>query len=93
MPEECHEALVKDNPRSAELNIMQRPSWVRPPNTYKTNSTSLLVFAFEDPDGQAAQNLLSNKYLYTFGICTLVKPRKDGTVGAVNCLEVQTMTD
>jgi len=76
-PEECHEALVKDNPSYATLNITKKPSWIRPPDTYKTNSSSSLIFAFEDPDGHIAQNLLNNKYLHTFGTCTTVKAWKD----------------
>ena len=73
-PDECHEALIADNPQYAALTVTQRPSWVKPPATYKTNTSSSLVFAFEDPLGEFRQTLADNKYLYIFGACATVKP-------------------
>jgi hypothetical protein len=48
-PEECHEALVNENPLYAALLVTQKPSWVRPPHLYTDGSSSSLVVAFEDP--------------------------------------------
>ena len=73
-PEECHKVLITDNPRYAELNITQRPSWVKHPDTYKTNSSSSLVFAFEDPEGHNIRSLLKSEKLYIFGTGATVKP-------------------
>ena len=77
-PDECHKALSINNPEYAALNITQRPSWVKPPNSYKSNSTSSLVFAFEDPHGHVAQNLISSKHLHIFGTCATLRLWKDG---------------
>jgi hypothetical protein len=66
-PEECHEALASENPYYASLLVTQKPSWVRPPTSYTTGSSSSLVVAFEDPDGCKAKALLADKYLYAFG--------------------------
>ncbi|KAF8256590.1 hypothetical protein EI94DRAFT_1710855 [Lactarius quietus] len=52
--DECHAALVSDNPSYATLNITQKPSWVCDPNSYPEGAISLLVVAFEDPDGSLA---------------------------------------
>ncbi|KAI9433082.1 hypothetical protein BJY52DRAFT_1398861 [Lactarius psammicola] len=60
-PDQCHEALVADNPECATLKITQRPSWVKPPNSYGADTSSSLVFAFEDPDGNIAQSLIKSK--------------------------------
>ncbi|KAH9039164.1 hypothetical protein EDB85DRAFT_1887630 [Lactarius pseudohatsudake] len=49
-PDDCHKALLTDNPAYASLNITQKPSWVRPPESYKLGSFSSLTFSFEDPD-------------------------------------------
>ncbi|KAH9028667.1 hypothetical protein EDB85DRAFT_1892408 [Lactarius pseudohatsudake] len=64
-PDECHEALLTDNPGYTKLNITQRPSWVKHPDTYGKNSMSSLVFAFEDPDGHLAQDLINSKHMPT----------------------------
>jgi hypothetical protein len=58
----------------AELKITQKPSWVKHPITYTTNSSSLLVTAFEDPDRQLIQNLIDSRHLYMFRTCVTVKP-------------------
>ena len=51
-PSECNDALAVDNPVYRSLHLTQLPSWVRSPNTYKPDSSSSLVLAFEDPDGE-----------------------------------------
>jgi hypothetical protein len=66
-PLECHSSLLAHNPSYASLKITQKPSWVRTPSTLKAGKTSSLVFAFEDPDGNAKRSLLSNKQLYILG--------------------------
>ncbi|KAI9440800.1 hypothetical protein H4582DRAFT_2056078 [Lactarius indigo] len=76
-PDQCHEALIIDNPEYAALRIMQRPSWVKPPDTYGADTSSLLVFAFEDPNGNLAQDLIKSKYVHIFGTCAAIKPWKD----------------
>ncbi|KAH9019227.1 hypothetical protein EDB85DRAFT_2153971 [Lactarius pseudohatsudake] len=73
-PDECHEALLTDNPGYTKLNITQRPSWVKHPDTYGTSS---LVFAFEDPDGHLAQDLINSRHMYIFGTGATVKPWTD----------------
>ena len=50
-PDECHLALAASNPSYASLSIMQKPSWVCPPTSYKSGSISSLSVAFEDLDG------------------------------------------
>jgi hypothetical protein len=72
-PEECHEALVNENPAYAALLVTQKPSWVRPPHLYTVGSSSSLVVAFEDPDGNKAKTLISDRHLYAFGIRASVK--------------------
>ncbi|KAH9022003.1 hypothetical protein EDB85DRAFT_1895409 [Lactarius pseudohatsudake] len=72
--DECHKALLIDNPGYTKLNITQRPSWVKHPDTYGKNTWSSLVFAFEDPDGQLAHNLLNSRHMYIFGAEATVKP-------------------
>ena len=57
-PEECHKSLAVNNPTYASLLITQKPSWVRPPNSYQAGSSSSLVVAFEDPDGENLRSLL-----------------------------------
>jgi len=57
---------------------MQKPSWVRPPPSYKAGSSSL-VFAFEDPDGSRLKSLLTARYLYAFGTRSTVKKWKQRT--------------
>jgi hypothetical protein len=72
-PEECHEALVNENPIYATLLVTQKPSWVRPPHLYTDGSSSSLVVAFEDQDGSKVKTLLADRHLYAFGICASVK--------------------
>jgi hypothetical protein len=48
-PKECHQSLTANNPSYSILPITQKPSWVHPPSSYKANSSSSLVVAFEDP--------------------------------------------
>jgi len=49
-PDTCHTLLTANNPSYAALTIMQKPSWVCSPTSYKPNSISSLSVAFEDPD-------------------------------------------
>ena len=65
--EECHQALLRDNPSYRRLRITQLPSWVKKPSEYKPNSASSLVVAFEDPDGSALSSLIAARHLYGFG--------------------------
>ena len=65
--EECHQALLHDNPSYRRLRITQLPSWVRKPSEYKPHSASSLVVAFEDPDGSALSSLIAARHLYGFG--------------------------
>ncbi|KAF8260297.1 hypothetical protein EI94DRAFT_1811889 [Lactarius quietus] len=58
-PPECNDALAVDNPVYRSLHLTQLPSWVRSPDTYKPNSSSSLVLAFEDPDGEMLWCLLA----------------------------------
>ncbi|KAH9031493.1 hypothetical protein EDB85DRAFT_2146044 [Lactarius pseudohatsudake] len=76
-PDECHEALTADNPRYARLNIMQKPSWVKHPDAYGENTTSSLVFAFEDLEGCFTRDLINSKSMYIFGTRATVKPWVD----------------
>lgn len=66
-PEECHQALLSDNPHYAQLTITQKPSWVKSPSSYTPSSFSSLVFAFEDPDGSKKASFLNSKYVYLYG--------------------------
>ncbi|KAF8262797.1 hypothetical protein EI94DRAFT_1881831 [Lactarius quietus] len=66
-PSECNDALMVDNPTYRSLCLTQLPSWVRPPANYKPNSSSSLVLAFEDPDGEMLRRLLAQRTLYAFG--------------------------
>ncbi|KAI9445800.1 hypothetical protein BJY52DRAFT_1371495 [Lactarius psammicola] len=72
-PDQYHAALVVDNPTYAFLNITQKPSWVRNPNSYTDNAILSLVVAFEDPDGSLARGLLAGKVLYIFGSCATLR--------------------
>jgi hypothetical protein len=72
-PDECHEALVNENPSYATLLVTQKPNWVRPPASYTAGSSSSLVVAFEDPDGNKAKTMLADRHLYAFGARALVK--------------------
>jgi hypothetical protein len=75
-PDQCHAALQDENPSYAALTITQQPSWVRDPTSYSDGSVSSLSFAFEDPDGSLAANLLSEKELYLFGATAAIKKWK-----------------
>jgi hypothetical protein len=75
-PEECHEALLAENPTYASLTITQLPSWVRPPASYSANAVSSLSLAFEDPDGSRALAMLKDKTLFAFGQVAVVKKWK-----------------
>ena len=61
-PKECHLALVATNPFYATLPVTQKPSWVRPPSSYKADSSSSLVVAFEDPDGERLKSMLAVRH-------------------------------
>ncbi|KAI0282958.1 hypothetical protein BC826DRAFT_1061854 [Russula brevipes] len=75
-PEECHLALLADNPQYAQLTITQKPSWVKTPTSYSPSSSSSLVFAFEDPDGSKRANLLNSKHIYLFGTRATIRKWK-----------------
>jgi hypothetical protein len=66
-PEECHAALIDDNPSYASLTVTQQPSWVHSPSSYSSGSHSSLVVAFKDQDGSKLKALLAGKVLYAFG--------------------------
>ncbi|KAF8495262.1 hypothetical protein F5888DRAFT_1635742 [Russula emetica] len=66
-PDECHTALASENPSYSPLIIAQKPSWVKPPQSFTAGSSSSLVMAFEDPDESKARALLGAKHLYAFG--------------------------
>ncbi|KAH9011832.1 hypothetical protein EDB85DRAFT_2159580 [Lactarius pseudohatsudake] len=78
-PDECHAALVSENPSYAALTVTQRPSWVRSPTSYSDNALSSLVVAFEDPDGSLARGLMANKTLFIFGHCATLRKWKQRT--------------
>ena len=65
--EECHQALLRDNPSYRRLRVTQLPSWVRKPSLYKAFSASSLVVSFEDPDGTVLLSLLAARHLFGFG--------------------------
>jgi len=48
--EECHQALLHDNPFYCCLQITQLPSWVKKLSDYKPYSSSSLIVSFEDLD-------------------------------------------
>ena len=64
--EECHQALLYDNPSYHRLQIMQLPSWVKKLSVYKPHSASLLVVTFEDLDGSALSSLIAARHLFFF---------------------------
>jgi hypothetical protein len=66
-PEECHWALLSNNPQYAQLMITQKPSWVKLPSSYSPSSTSSLVFTFEDPEGNIKPLVLNSKHVYLYG--------------------------
>jgi hypothetical protein len=78
-PDECHQTLTANNPSYASLPVMQKPSWVRPPPSYKAGSSSSLIFAFEDLDGSRLKSLLAARHLYAFGTRATVKKWKQRT--------------
>jgi hypothetical protein len=78
-PDECHKALVAENPFYSSLTITQRPSWVRHPSSYTAGSASSLSFAFEDPDGTLTTTLSQKKVLYAFGHVITIKKWKQRT--------------
>ena len=65
--EECHQALLRDNPSYRRLRVTQLPSWVKKPSLYEPNSSSSLVVSFEDPDGSSLSSLLAARHLFGFG--------------------------
>ena len=78
-PEECHKSLAANNPMYTSLLITQKPSWVRPPTSYQAGTSSSLVVAFEDPDGENLKSLLAVRYLYALGTRATVKKWKQRT--------------
>jgi len=78
-PEECHQTLIANNSSYAILPIMQKPSWVRSPSSYKADSSSSLIVAFEDPDGERLKSLLAARYLFAFGTRATAKKWKQRT--------------
>src|SRR5712672_3633981 len=66
-PDECHQALLENNPAYASLTIMQKPSWVKAPSSYTVNAASSLAVAFEDPDGTKLKTIVEGRHLYAFG--------------------------
>jgi hypothetical protein len=65
--EECHQALLCDNPSYRCLHVTQLPSWVRKPSLYMPHSSSSLVISFEDPNGSTLFSILSTRHLFRFG--------------------------
>jgi hypothetical protein len=78
-PEECHLALVATNPSYATLPVTQKPSWVHSPSSYKADSSSSLIVAFEDPDGERLKSMLAARHLFAFGTRATVKKWKQRT--------------
>jgi len=66
-PDECHQALLENNPAYASLTVMQKPSWVKAPSSYTVNAASSLAVAFEDPDGTKLKSIIEGRHLYAFG--------------------------
>jgi len=65
-PEAIQEELATNNPNYASLTIRQPPSWVCDPKTFKDGQVSSISFAFEDPDGSHARQLIGSS-LTAFG--------------------------
>ena len=66
-PESIHQELLAHDPIYRELSITQKPSWVKNPEDF-TSDQSSVCFAFKDPDGKIGhQFLCSHKVLYLFG--------------------------
>ena len=79
-PEALHEELSTHNPTYSSLIIRQLPAWIRNPKTFSDGQISSISFAFKDPDGTRAQQLMGTS-LTAFGNlrCTLkvwVPPKK-----------------
>ncbi|KAH9955482.1 hypothetical protein BC827DRAFT_1271695 [Russula dissimulans] len=72
-PEECHQALLAENPAYTSLSITQKPSWVRAPTAYQPGSFSSLSVLFEGPDSTISQALIRNRTLFTFRHVITVK--------------------
>jgi len=83
-PEECHIALLTENPLYAKLTVTQKPSWVRNPSTYTEGAVSSLIVAFKDLDGSLLHSLLTNKVLYIFGSCTTLRKWKQQPTTHIN---------
>src|SRR5712672_2838610 len=66
-PDECHQALLENNPAYASLTVTQKPSWVKAPSSYLVNTASSLTVAFEDPDGTKLKSIIEGRHLYAFG--------------------------
>ena len=64
------------NPSYSTLTVMQKPSWVRPPTSYKQDTVSSLSVAFKDPDGTKSKAILAEQHLYLFSIRATVKKWK-----------------
>jgi len=63
-PDECHQALLKNNPAYTSLTVMQKPSWVKAPSSYTVNAASSLAVVFEDPDGTKLKTIVEGRHLY-----------------------------
>ncbi|KAF8269096.1 hypothetical protein EI94DRAFT_1799594 [Lactarius quietus] len=83
-PSECNDALAVDNPVYRSLCLTQHPSWVHSLDTYKPHSSSSLVLAFEDPDGEMLRHLLAQRSLYAFGSIGELKRWKQKPRGTNN---------
>jgi len=87
-PEECHRALLADNPQYAQLIITQKPSWVKSPAAYSPSSSSSLVFAFEDPDGSTKSSILNSKHVYLHGTRATIRSWKTAKqTGKTRCYD------
>ncbi|KAF8265404.1 hypothetical protein EI94DRAFT_1702534 [Lactarius quietus] len=75
-PDECHAALVSDNPTYASLNITQKLSWVCNSSSYTEGAISSLIVAFEDPDGSSAHDILTKKVFYVYSHCAAIRKWK-----------------
>src|SRR5712671_2818023 len=64
--DECHQALLNNNPTYASLTVTQKPSWVKALSSYTVNTTSSLAVAFKDPDGTKLKTIIEGRHLYTF---------------------------
>jgi hypothetical protein len=76
---ECHLVLIATNPFYATLSVTQKPSWVCLPSSYKADSSSSLIVAFENLDGERLKSMLAARHLFTFGTRAIVKKWKQQT--------------